>query len=103
MTVTGRWPARRPELQGAIVAFAMILTVLMFETGLHSVHHLDDGSAQVTCVVASVASRLAGATDVAIPESVALASGERLVAEPRLAEVVRPPAPRAGRSPPSLA
>src|SRR5262245_34874806 len=97
-----RW-ARRPELQGAIVAFAMIVTVLMFETGLHSVHHLDDGSAATTCAVASVTSHLAGATDVAIPESDALTSGDRPVAEPRPAEVVRPQAPRPGRSPPSLA
>jgi len=103
MTNTGHRWAPRPELEGAIVAFAMMLTVLMFETALHSAHHLDDGSAATTCAVASVTGHLAGATDAAIPESGALTSGERPIAEPRPAEVVRPQAPRPGRSPPSLA
>ena len=42
------------------LAFVAILTVLAFETALHSVHHLDEPDAGVSCPVLTATSQLSG-------------------------------------------
>ena len=43
------------------LAFVAILTVLAFETALHSVHHLDEPDARASCPVLTATSQISGA------------------------------------------
>lgn len=43
------------------LAFVAILTVLAFETALHSVHHLDEPDASASCPVLTATSQISGA------------------------------------------
>jgi hypothetical protein len=87
--------------QLAALSLALVLAVVTFETGRHSVHHLDDNDA-AACVVACVAS------DLSIVEAPAVIpvvlKVVRFVA-PDLAPCdpsPRPPSTHQGRAPPLL-
>jgi hypothetical protein len=90
------WP--RPTL-GVFVS--LVLGVLTFENGVHSVHHLDDPASAATCSVATATAQVAGTpVDGAAAESFVQPSYERLVLEPRPGFEAVSLAIRQGRAPP---
>ena len=62
-TVAGGLLLLRPSGRRILaLAFVAILTVLAFETALHSVHHLDEPDAGASCPVLTATSQLTGVT-----------------------------------------
>ncbi len=57
--------ARRRGRRGVALALLVVLLLLPFETGLHSVHHLGDGPGHAHCAVAAACSHLVGVVAVA--------------------------------------
>jgi hypothetical protein len=83
------------------LALAVVLPLLGFEVGLHSVHHLDDQQKASQCVVASASTHLNG-TPVDAPRPVAPIeyAPAPTPAPPDLAAPHRSLAPHEGRAPP---
>jgi hypothetical protein len=83
------------------LALAVVLPLLGFEVGRHSVHHLDDQQKASQCVVASATTHLNG-TPVDAPKPVAPIEYAPLPAPapPDLAAPHRSLAPHEGRAPP---
>jgi hypothetical protein len=95
---------RRPTRHGVIAGLGLLLvlavTVLAFQTAVHSVHHLGDADAQSGCSV-SVATHLSGAPVSAAEIEVPAAIAENAV----VVGVTWPPSqqaisPASGRAPP---
>lgn len=83
-----------------VVALALLLALLAFETGLHSVHHLAEPGRP--CVVATASAHVAGtvleAVTVDVPCAPTGMSALLLAPSPPAS---RPPAPALGRAPPA--
>lgn len=92
--------SRRSPRRAAVLALAVLLALLAFETGFHSVHHLSDPGAR--CVIASASSNLAGvaASSVDVVTSILIETGTTPAAEP---VALSAPAfrPDEGRAPPA--
>jgi len=87
--------------QLAALSLALVLAVVTFETGRHSVHHLDDDDA-AACVVACVASDL---SIVEAPPVIPVALNVVRFVAPDFAlcdPSTRPPSTHQGRAPPLL-
>jgi hypothetical protein len=83
------------------LALAFALSLLGFDIGLHSVHHLDDSLGAGQCAVAAATTHLSG-TLIDAPGLVALLDGASRPA-PIPGDVAAPPrspAPHQGRAPP---
>jgi hypothetical protein len=94
---------RRPR-RAVALAIVFVLALFAYETGVHSVHHLNDRAASAACVVASGATHVAGTpVDVGAVEPLILASLERLVLDSRPNVEVRSLAVHQGRAPPLAA
>jgi hypothetical protein len=93
-----RRPSRAPGL-----VLALLLSLLAFETGVHSVHHLADGK-EAQCAVASASGKLADTLD----DSVCPGAGMPVAAPERLLPVDPPvsasriPSSHRDRGPPDL-
>jgi hypothetical protein len=102
MLMSGR---RRPTGHAIIAGLGLVLvlavTVLAFQTALHSVHHLGDADAQSECFVSAATAHLSGAPIPATEIEVPAAGIENAV----VVGVTWPPpqqpiSPAAGRAPP---
>jgi hypothetical protein len=94
--VLRRWP--RPTL-GIVVG--LILGLLTFENGVHSVHHLDDPGSAATCSVATATAQVAGTPiDGAASESFVPPSYEQIGSDPQPGFEAVSLAIRQGRAPP---
>jgi hypothetical protein len=84
-----------------VLSLALVLVVVTFETGLHSVHHLDDDDA-AACIVASVDNHLSIVE--APPVIPVVIEVVRYVAPdfPHFELFARPPDAHRGRAPPPL-
>jgi hypothetical protein len=91
-----RWP--RPAL-GIVVG--LVLGLLTFENGVHSVHHLDDPGSAASCSVATAMAQVAGTPiDGAAPDSFVQPSYGRLGPDPQPGFKAVSLAIRQGRAPP---
>jgi hypothetical protein len=94
---------RRP-LRVAATAFAVLLTIVAFETAVHAVHHLGDADGAARCGVASVASHLSGTADPPLTDLPHLsATTDRLAVDDPLQLATRRVGPQRGRAPPPIA
>jgi hypothetical protein len=94
---------RRPRRLGSAL-LALLVTVVVFESGVHAVHHLGDPDGAARCAVASVTSHLSGAADPPqTPQPALDATTDHLIVVEPLALGTRPLSPQRGRAPPSLA
>jgi hypothetical protein len=93
---------RRPR---AVLALALVLlvAVLTFESGVHSVHHLDDPSRGSACALASTSQQLSGMEVGAVGlERAPVGPGVALSAPVAAAPLALPESPHEGRAPPRL-
>jgi hypothetical protein len=97
--VTVRLVRRR----GLIAALALTVGVLAAETGVHSVHHLDDAQAAADCVVAVVTAQVQGTLDEppAIDDTRPAEPVGSVPAPPSERPGPRPYRPDEGRAPPA--
>ncbi len=87
----------------AAVAFAMLIAVLAFETGVHAVHHLGDRHAASHCAVASVAPHVGGTTDAPSTCTPSLdVNADAVVVADGVVLLARSLGPSPGRAPPAL-
>jgi len=81
------------------VVFMVLLGVFVFETGLHSVHHLGRSADEQRCAVASASTHLAGVTGETVDIRATLSIADDEVAPPSVlgprSEPRRPGSPRA--------
>ena len=92
--------ARRPR-RAVALAIVFVLALFAFETGVHSVHHLNDHGSGATCAVASGAAHVAGTlVDGGAGEALVLESLERLLLDSRPNAEIRSLAAHQGRAPP---
>lgn len=83
-----------------MAALALLLVLLAFETGLHSVHHLAEPGRP--CVVAAASAHVAGTVLEAVTVGVPGApTGMSALLPAPSAPASRPPAPALGRAPPA--
>jgi hypothetical protein len=87
-----------------VLAAVAVLAVVAFETGVHSVHHLDDHTAGASCVVSSVGGQVTG-TPVAgvVVEIAALPARDEALPAPATKVVSLSGAAHRGRAPPLAA
>jgi MYXO-CTERM domain-containing protein len=94
---------RRPRAAISL-AIVLCLAVFAFQSGVHSVHHLDDSAGRASCAIATAGAHMSGAVaDPGTGEPSALASPERLVVELLPHVEGRSPAAHHGRAPPLAA
>ena len=94
---------RRPRTAVA-VALVLLVGVLAFESGVHSVHHLGDPGRASGCVLASTSLNLSGLEVEPVALDGALAPiGPPVSAAAPLHAHARPESPHEGRAPPRLA
>ena len=92
--------ARRPR-RAVALAIVFVLALFAFETGVHSVHHLNDHGSGATCAVASGTAHVTGTlVDGGAGETLVLESLERLVLDSRPNVEIRSLAVHQGRAPP---
>lgn len=95
--------ARRPR-RAVTLAIVFVLVLFAFDTGVHSVHHLNDREAGATCAVALGTAHVAATpVDGGTSEPVIPVSLERLVLEARSNVEGVSLAVRQGRAPPLAA
>ena len=102
LVLAGVASRRRPRAAAA-TGLVLLLAVLAFESGVHSVHHLGDSERAQACVAAATSQHLAGVESDAIV--VGHAPARREIAPVALAAPLppsRPASPHAGRAPPAL-
>lgn len=92
--------ARRPRRNLAL-ALVLLLAILAFENGLHSVHHLNDQDRGESCAVASASQHVAG-TEVegSLTSDVPAPAEPIRVASVRVIRSARSLGPHEGRAPP---
>jgi hypothetical protein len=102
MVVLSFLPRRRRRLAAA--AFAVLLTIVAFETAVHASHHLGDADGAAHCGVASAASHVTGTADPPSTDLPSLSATEAriAVADPLQSDTC-PLSPQRGRAPPSIA
>ena len=92
--------ARRPRRNLAL-ALVLLLAILAFENGLHSVHHLNDQDRGESCAVASASQHVAGTEVEGSFTAAAPAPAEPTrVASVRVIRSARSLGPHEGRAPP---
>jgi hypothetical protein len=100
---TAGFIARRQPRATVAAALVLLLAVLAFETGVHSVHHLGDPGRGEACAIAATSQHLSGiGVEVVV---VGHAPAMRDVAPPADAPALapcRPPSPHEDRAPPVL-
>jgi hypothetical protein len=85
-----------------VIAVVLVLSVLAFESGVHSAHHL--GQPDATCLVAAGTTHLHGTTPAPVTaDTTQLAPGERLVQAESLLSDSALARSHQGRAPPALA
>lgn len=94
---------RRPR-RAVALGLVLILALFVFETGVHSVHHLGDRPGNPACVVASAMAQLAGTpVDLQTIEPVIRRAPEMVALEQQTNPAVRSLAVHRGRAPPLAA
>jgi hypothetical protein len=95
--------ARRPR-RAVALAIVLVLLLFAFETGVHSVHHLNDRQAGAACTVASGTAHVAGTpVDGGASEPLVLVPIARLALDARPDLDARSLAVHQGRAPPLAA
>jgi hypothetical protein len=95
--------ARRPR-QGFALALVLILACFAFETGVHSVHHLDEQRPLTQCAVAFASHHVSGTeVDVVMVDRTPAEVGATPLTGLPAAATSRPLSPHEGRAPPQLA
>ena len=95
-------PRHQRRLVSALLA--LLVTVIVFESSVHAVHHLGDPDGAARCAVASVTLHLSGAADPPQTSQPTFdAMTDHVIVAELLALGTRPLSPQRGRAPPSLA
>jgi hypothetical protein len=99
LIIAARWPRRALAL-----ALTLILGVLAFESGVHSVHHIGDAQSGATCSVATATAQIAGTPgDDVSPAPPILPSEKRVALQQRPNLEAFSLAVHQGRAPPRTA
>jgi hypothetical protein len=92
--------ASRPRRR--VLSVVVLFLVLEFEAGLHAVHHLDDPARAAECATAVATAHLTGSpVDRVTAEPVDILALHSVPSEIPTPVAQRPPAPYAGRAPPT--